>query len=418
MNLIHNLPESVSMHKAILLYAMVAFFLFFEMAIQVSPSVMSTELMNDLNINTFGLGIMSGVYFYTYTAMQLPSGLLFDRFNPRIIITLSILTCAIGTLLFATAQNIYVGSLARLLMGAGSAFAFVSVLVVTADLFQPKYFAILTGITQMLAAFGAMSGQVPIRFLVSSVGWRYTLLILSLIALLLSIAVWSFLKYKKSVLMNHLSSQPNKSSLRQILSQPQTWIVALYSCMLWIPMSSFASLWGVPYLLKVNQLSPMSAAFVCSFMWIGLALASPLLGLFSTKLQKRVLPLIISALLGTFAFALFLKFDLSPSVLAVLLFLSGAACSGQALCFTVVKENNPVTVRGTAIAFNNIAVVISGALFQPLLGKLIEVSQMKNPHIFNISSFKMVFLAILGAYLLASLLAIFLIKEPKFLTEN
>src|SRR6478752_2079582 len=139
--------NTISNGKAIFLYSLVSFFLFFEMAIQVSPSVMAPELMNDLNIGTFGLGIMSGIYFYTYTAMQIPSGMLFDQHNPRTIITLSILTCVIGTLLFALSQNIYMGCLARLLMGSGSAFAFVSVLVVTADLFKSRYFATITGIT-------------------------------------------------------------------------------------------------------------------------------------------------------------------------------------------------------------------------------------------------------------------------------
>ncbi len=100
--------NKISNSKAILLYGVVSFFLFFEMAIQVSPSVMSSQLMNDLHMGSFGLGIMSSVYFYSYTAMQLPSGLLFDRYNPRIIITLSILVCALGTLLFAIANNIKV----------------------------------------------------------------------------------------------------------------------------------------------------------------------------------------------------------------------------------------------------------------------------------------------------------------------
>jgi MFS family permease len=410
----HNNQERISSWKAVSLYCIVSFFLFFEMAIQVSPSVMATQLMQDLNIGAFGLGIMSGVYFYTYTAMQIPSGLLFDRYNPRLIITLSILACALGTLLFSLATNVYVGCLARLLMGTGSAFAFVSVLVVTADLFKSKYFATITGITQTLAALGAMTGQMPISKLVSVIGWRDTLLVLFVVGIVLAIVVWTLLKYQRNThAVGHLSPETStKTNLKNIVSHSQTWYIALYSCLLWAPMSSFASLWGVPFLTQVNHLDPTSAAFLCSLMWLGLAVASPLLGMISTAANNRVLSLAVSALIGVVSFALVLEFSFSNTVLGLLLFLAGAACSGQALSFTVVKENNPSSIRGTAIAFNNMAVVISGAVFQPVIGKIIALGQINGTNTYDAHHFKSALLIVLGSYVIAFLVALFFIKEP------
>ncbi|HSW93488.1 MAG TPA: MFS transporter [Gammaproteobacteria bacterium] len=409
-----TLEGSLSPSKAIFLYCIVAFFLFFEMAIQVSPSVMSSQLMHDLNIGTFGLGIMSGIYFYTYTAMQIPSGVLFDRYNPRVIITLSILICVTGTFLFGLSQNIYTGSLARLLMGSGSAFAFVSVLVVTADLFKPRYFAAITGTTQMLAALGAMTGQMPISLLVTHIGWRNTLFTLSLIGLLLALIVWRSLNYKKSThLIKSIAHESmTKTSLKSIIVQPQTWCIALYSCLLWAPMSSFASLWGVPFLKEIYPFDQTRAAFLCSLMWFGLAIASPFLGIISTSSENRVYPLAISALMGGIAFYLVLQFHFSALFVGLLLFIAGAACSGQALSFTVVKENNPGSATGTAIAFNNMAVVISGALFQPLIGKLLENDKTGLFGTYNIFHFKNVLTILFFAYLLSFLVALFFIKEP------
>lgn len=402
----------ISNFKAITLYCIVAFFLFFEMAVQVSPSVMASQLMHDLNIGALGLGMMSSVYFYTYTAMQIPSGLLLDRYNPRLIITLSILACSFGTLLFAYAPNIYVGALARLLMGTGSAFAFVSVLVITADLFQSKYFATITGITQMLAALGAMAGQMPISLLISYVGWRETLLVLFCIGVVLAALVWTFLNYQR---MTMVSPHPQqiKSHLKIILSNKQTWLIACYACLLWVPMSSFASLWGVPYLVDVLHIDKTNAAFLCSLMWLGLAFASPLLGAISTVARNRIAPLAISALIGTVAFSLLLHLRLPEPLLGCFIFLAGAACAGQALSFAVVKENNQPYVRATAIAFNNMAVVISGALFQPLMGELIEMGQTTgSAATYDAMHFKNALLIILGAYILAFILALFFIKEP------
>ena len=390
---------TVSNRRAVLLYAVVSCFLFFEMAVQVSPAVMSSQLMHDLNISAFGLGIMSGMYFYTYTLMQIPSGILFDKYNPRTVIVISILVCTLGTVLFSMAHSIYSGSIARVLMGLGSAFAFVAVLVVTADLFKSRYFAIMTGITQLLAALGAMAGQMPISILLIKMGWRPTLLVLAGIGFLLAIAIWKLLKYERSSYSVHPIAI--KTNLKKIIPYPQTWLIALYACLLWAPMSSVASLWGVPFLIAIDHVGQTTAAFLCSLMWLGLAIASPLLGILSTVLENKVIPLSLSAFIGAISFGLLLKFHLPVIALGILLFLSGAACAGQALSFTVVKENNNLAVRATAIAFNNMAVVISGALFQPLIGKLMGSFKNKNGLII-----------ILICYVLAFLIALFFIKEP------
>jgi MFS family permease len=417
------MSKFMSKWKAILSYLIVALYLFFEMGVQVSPSVMTDPLMKDLHLGVFELGLMSGFYFYTYTLMQIPSGLLFDRYSPRFVISGAILVCALGCLAFAFSQNLWMASLARMLMGLGSAFAFVAVLVVTADLFPSRYFAFITGITQMLAALGAMAGQMPLGLAVMHWGWRHTLWILAAIGFVLAVVVWLVLNYKKDVLshaQSHSQSQSQSENQTQqfyaLFKRPQTWMIALYACLLWAPMSGFASLWGVPFLEGVYGLDHATAAWVCSMMWLGLALASPVLGWWSTQMASRTRPLMVASFLGLVAFAVILLFPSAPiSVVTVAVFLCGAACSGQALSFTVVKEINNPRQRGAAIAFNNMAVVISGAIFQPLLGKLLAVQcdgVASASHCAS-SPMRLSMLLILAVYLISWLIASFAIKEPK-----
>lgn len=351
--------SSISPTRAIFLYTLVASFLFFEMAVQVSPSVMAAELMQDLNLGVVGLGIMSGVYFFSYTLMQVPSGLLLDRFNPRIIISLAIVICTLGTVLFALSQTIYMGMIARLLMGAGSACAFVSVLVVVADVFPPKYFALLTGITQMLASLGAMSGQLPVHQLVLHLGWRNSLWVVSAIGAMLACLIWFLLRYQRHYNQQAPSMITIFGHVKAIIRSRQTWLIALYACLLWAPMSGFASLWGVSYLQSAKHFSSTQAAFLCSLMWLGGALFSPLLGFVSSAWRKHVLPIVMAAVLGAVSFALILMFNLPSFIIGLLLILSGGAAAGQLLTFSLVKENNHPSVCGTAVAFNNMAVVIS-----------------------------------------------------------
>ncbi|OGT46691.1 MAG: hypothetical protein A3E82_01225 [Gammaproteobacteria bacterium RIFCSPHIGHO2_12_FULL_38_11] len=390
--------QQFSVKKSLTLYFIASAFLIFEMAVQVSPSVMTTQLMQHLQMSVFGLGIMSGCYFYSYTAMQIPSGILLDRFNPRFVMVSAILTCVLGCVLLGSASTMLMACFARLLMGFGSAFAFVSVLVVTADLFSSRHFAVMTGMTQMLAALGAMSGQLPVHFLVTTLGWRNTLFVFAIIGTVIATLVFYFLHYKRIDTHTLLN---NNINIKAILRNKQTWFVAIYACLLWAPMSAFTSLWGVPFLKNIDHLSAANAAFFCSLMWIGLAIASPLLGFLSTRAHNRKLFLILSAGLGLFCFSIILFFKLKGLMLAALLFLAGAACSGQALSFTVVKENNHRSVAASAIAFNNMAVVISGALFQPFVGWLLNET----------GNYRLSLSIVLIAYLLGFLMAVFGITE-------
>jgi sugar phosphate permease len=175
-------------------------------------------------------------------------------------------------------------------------------------------------------------------------------------------------------------------------------------------MSSFASLWGVPYLTTVNHFTQNTAAFLCSLMWLGLALGSPIVGIVSTVLNNRVLPLIVTSSMGITAFGLLLHFNFSQTAVGVLLFFAGVACTGQVLCFTLVKDNNHQSIRGTAIAFNNMAVVISGALFQPIIGKVIELGH-QNTITYDANNYKNGAYIILATYILAFITALFFIKE-------
>lgn len=404
--------------QAILIYLIVALFLVFEMGIQVAPSVMSTRIMTDLGIGSYAFGWMSGFYFYTYALMQIPSGLLFDRFKPRIIVVISILVCALGSFLFGNISNFYWGCLARLLTGFGSAFAFVSVLVVASDLFEAKYFALITGLTQMLAAFGAMMGQLPVSLMVKHFGWRHSMELLSLAGLVLALLVWKLMNYRRcesQLKDEHFSDTPTiMASLKKIVRSPQTWFVGLYAMLLWAPMSGFASLWGVPFLEKTDNLDPTAAAFYCSLMWLGLALMSPLLGALSALMGQKKFPLILSALMGSVSFGLILFLSMQGFWLGLCLILAGGACAGQSLSFALIKDNNAESVKATALAFNNMAVVISGALFQPLIGRMIAGKQLHDVGvIYSLQDYRNGLMAIFVAYVVALVVSVFFIREKK-----
>ncbi|MCZ6925490.1 MAG: MFS transporter, partial [Rickettsia endosymbiont of Ixodes persulcatus] len=411
--------SSIKQHEAIIAYFIVAMFLCFEMALQVSPGVMTKQLMTDLHINIAELGFMSGAYFYTYAAMQIPAGLLFARFNLRYVVSAALVFCISGVLLLATANHLWISVLARILMGTGSAFGFVSVLVVTSRYFQPKHFAFLVGIAQLLAAIGAICGVAPLNSFVNLVGWRMALIYLALFGMALVILILIFIRRNECAKEQNLFREKPKiiKGLFSILRLKQNWIVASYAFFSWVPITAFASLWGIPYLTAAYQLNSITASTMIAMIWVGVALGSPITGLISENISSRRTPLFIVALIGLLSSSLVIYCQMNLALLLILLFLIGVGCSGQALSFAVVKDNN-FQHESVAIGFNNMAVVITGGLVQPIIGFMINTAlHTENRHT-ELFSYKVVLWIIPLSFLMCSILSRVLIKESYPITNH
>src|SRR5690606_18477823 len=91
--------------------------------LQVSPSVMVQDLMRALSIDAGGLGLLAGAFFCGYAPIQIPAGVLADRYNMRLLLGSAIAFCVVGCFLFVTSHGIYQAALGRLLIGVGSRFA-------------------------------------------------------------------------------------------------------------------------------------------------------------------------------------------------------------------------------------------------------------------------------------------------------
>ena len=102
-----------------------AIFYCYEYLLRIEPSVMVTDLMKQFSVVATGFGFITAAYYYAYTPMQLFVGVLIDRYGTRLMIGIGIITCAAGSFLFSVSSSVYVAAFSRLLIGFGSAFAFV-----------------------------------------------------------------------------------------------------------------------------------------------------------------------------------------------------------------------------------------------------------------------------------------------------
>jgi MFS family permease len=389
-----------------------ALFFFYAWVLRVAPSVMVEELMRDFAVGAAALGYLSAAYFYGYAGMQIPVGLLLDRFGPRRLMTLAALVCAGGCPLLATSSSLAVAAAGRLLIGASSAFSLVGSMAVAGQWFPPGRFAILSGLAMAMGMAGGVFGQAPLRLAVEASDWRSTTAALAAGGVALAVAAWATVRdrWRGSGGVGRALS-----GLRVVLADRQTWLVALAGLGTSAPLLAFASLWGVPFLEAAYRLPRAQAATLTSIIFVGWGVGAPVLGWLSGRIGRRKPPLIAGLLLETAALALLAYVPRLPTaVLAALCFLVGFFGAAQIVCFALARENHSASLSGTAIGFVNGMVTGAGALFQPLVGLLLDLvwsgATALGARVYAVENYQLAF-AVLIACCLGGLLCLGAVRE-------
>ncbi len=407
--------------QAWVIWLLSSIFMFYKYALEVSPSVMTNTLMSTFHISGAELGNLAACYFYAYLILQLPAGLLIDRFGPRKTTTVAIAVCAFGSLLFAKAEILFMAELGRFLTGAGAAFAAVNCLKLIANWFPFRQFAFMTGLMMTLAMLGAVGGQAPLSAFIQHLEWRSALQIIGIAGFVLAALFWLFVKDRSS---NHVIDKvigsPTLSltaSLRKVLANPQSWWLSIFSGFAFAPVMIFGGLWGVSFLKEGYLLSDTIAAQMVSLIFIGFAVGAPTFGWLSDWLQKRCVVMFWGTLLALICISFVIYAPCSSTtVLMLLLFLFGFSISSFLLCFTMIREITVPTLAATAIGFMNAFDAFFGAFSDPLTGKILDMNWngalSEGARIFSLEAYQTAFLT-LPIYLVIALFSLIKIKETR-----
>ena len=364
-------------HYAWFIWALGASFFFFEYIVRVSPGVLVNELIQSFHINAYQLGLLSSAFSLSYIAMQIPVGTLVDKYSIRWLLGFMALLCAVSTFLFASTETFQWAVLARFLIGITGAFAFVGALKMATLFFSPKHFGFLAGMTQALGMLGASAGVGPLSVLVESIGWRYTLTALGMLIFILSGLIFLLVKDKPTRAALHKQSHAPHSiwlGVMTVCKSRYTWINVLIIGLLYAPTMIFGELWGPLYITRVYHVSSIQAASVVSVVFIGWAIGSPLFGWISDRIQRRK-PIVVGSAIFSLLFILVILYcpSLPFSALLAVAFLYGLSNVGVSTCYAVACELTPNQYAGTALGFTNMASILLGALFQPIIGRLLDL---------------------------------------------
>ena len=349
---------------------------------RVAPAVMVDELMRDFSIAATLLGNLSAIYFYTYAAMQIPSGLLADAVGPRRVATAAAVVAAVGIVLFAQADSLWTAALGRGLIGASVAVAFVACMKLAGHWFPANRFATVTGVSLLIGNLGGVLAGVPLSEAVASVGWRTAMLASAGLTLVLAAVVWLWVRDDPSErgyashahpeALNNAAMLPRRS-LKMVLSERDTWLLFFAGGLIAAPVLTFAGLWGVPYLVQVHGLERSHAAVFTTTMLLGFAVGGPLLGALSDRMGRRKLPYLGASLAHALSWVIFLLVDdLSATALTLLFTVIGFSAGGLIIGFAFAREVNHPGAAGTVGGVVNMAVLGFAAIQQSAMGWILD----------------------------------------------
>ena len=348
---------------------------------RVAPAVMTDRLMQEFAIGASELGNLSAFYFYSYVAMQIPTGILADRWGPRRLLTAGAAVAAIGTAIFACSPDFWWASAGRLLIGASVAVAFVSMLKLATHWFAARQFALASGMALTFGVVGGVIAGVPLRMLIETWGWRPVMGVSAAVTGLLSLAIWLRVRDDPRNLA-HASHAPAASAggqhgsilrgMAEVLSYRNIWILLIAPIGVAGAVLTFAGLWGVPYLRQVHGLETRSAAAITSLLLIAWAIGGPLLGTLSERLGRRR-PLYVWTTAAALAGWLLIIFAPLPLWLLIVALLFTGLFSGNLIIgFAFAKESVPTRLVGTAAGICNMGPLLGGMLLQPAVGWLLD----------------------------------------------
>lgn len=391
--------------------------------LRVSPSVMQNDLMQNLHISASQFGNLAAFYYYAYTPMQIPVGMIYDRFGARLVLFFACLAAISGLAIFISSNNLMVASAGRFLIGFGTAFAYIGVLKLASIWLAPNRFATVAGMTTAFGMASAIFSDNYLTKFVQELGYKNALYASLLVGIALSLFILFFMRNKpRAELMQTRTAQKPLSfqqlfkALKVVLTNPQMWIIGLIGCLFYLPASVFLDLWGIPYLKTVYQVTPEVAAHIVSMTFIGWIIAAPSIGTLSDKLRRRRTPLLVCAVMSAILLSIvFYVPNIPVSSLYTIFFFIGIFCGAHPLCFALGKENGSSEISGTAVAVTNTLIMIGGVVFQPVVGKLLDMhaagSQMVNGALVYTQSDYTYALSVVPIGLIIAIALTFFLKE-------
>lgn len=367
-----------------LMWGLAAAFYLYGFFQRVTPAALAHELSKELAQTATALGWLSATYFYCYAIMQLPSGLLADKFGPRKLFIAASAAAAAGTLLFAFAESFTTAAVGRGIIGGAAAVGWIGMLKLAAHWFSPQKFASISGLSLAVGTLGAVLAGFPLRLLSDEFGWRIVVAGSAGFALVLMLGMMFIMRddpsdrgYRSWSPAPETKDALAKMTIRESLaSMPIRDLVFLCIGQTAVTgsMVMMAGLWGVPFLTTVFDISARTATGFTSLMMVGFAIGSLIFGPWSDRSGQRKKPLLVGTSLSLVGFTLLATGATFWSLwlTVFVLWLIGISAGSMVISFAYGKDLVGGQKTATITSIVNLSVTLGAIGLQPLFGAILD----------------------------------------------
>ncbi|MEG0383847.1 MFS transporter [Solibacillus cecembensis] len=358
-----------------------------------APGLITEQLMRDFHVTASTIGLLTSIQFLVYTSLQIPMGILADRYGPNLFLIVGATLTGLGTIIYSLGTHEIVLFLARILTAVGDATIWVNMVLILASWFHKREFVRLIGFAGMTGSLGFLLATVPFSAWIQLLGWRTAFFSAGLLLCLCGVLLY-FVLVKKTkqifieepvIIVEDIQREKMAVILRRIFSSRQAW--ALFFCHFGVVGGyvGFISSWAVPYGMNMYDMTRSEASQLIMIGLIGALIGAPLSSWISSRLEMIKRPYIvvqIAVLIGWFTFLL-CKGQPSLYLLITLFFIIGIGYGASALTFAAVRQSFPLKDSGIVSGFANTGGFLSAVLLPIIFGYILDYFQATSGNVEN-----------------------------------
>lgn len=356
---------------------------------RVVPAVMANELMQAFHTTGTALGFLAAMYFYIYTVMQLPSGILADTLGTRWTVVISNAVAGVGSLIFGLAPSFEIAMLGRFLVGLGVSGIFIAFMKSNSLWFPARYYATISGLSLFVGNLGSIVAGVPLSYALNWFSWRWVFILIGGLSLILAVVTAIFVRNRpeevgfEAVNANTVQNTASVSTqqliadwmlnLREVFAIKALWTGFLVYIGSMGSFFAFVGLWAMPFLTQLHGLSRQEASTYVTLTLFSFALIALIAGGISDYLKSRRPLVVLGALCYCVIWAILMWHPLISGIALYVLFALIGACAGCfVITFTMAKELVKPALAGTAIGLVNMGLFLGTSILQPLFGTVLD----------------------------------------------